>query len=94
MFVAGYHECRGISCHYVVCEDGVEKLGHISDILLEDAAIHHEHNGSVAQRRSENQWKTSQTLNQELDMVFSERLAAGSPDKWLNVYLHGPVWMS
>lgn len=49
LFVAGDHECWGVFSHDAVCEDGVEKLGHISDVLLEDAAVHHKHYGSATQ---------------------------------------------
>lgn len=46
LFVAGHHERGAVFGHGAVGEEGVEELGHISDVLLEDAAVHHKHHGS------------------------------------------------
>lgn len=46
LFVARNQECGGVFAEHGIRQKHVQELGNISHFLLEDGAVHNEHNGS------------------------------------------------
>ena len=69
LLVAHHQHRGGVPGDHGVRQQEVQELGHVTDLLLEDGAVHHEHDGPAGARPFSNVKRTFPVLNTESLLV-------------------------